>query len=475
MLNFLQNPLLKQYVVVIVVNLSILCTGLGLAWPSPVLVKLMNSTETVLPRPITKEEGSWIVSIGFLVGMFGTILPAFLLDRIGRKRCILLAAAPKLAVGLLLTLGADVWALLLARGACGACDMLLFSVVPVYAAEVASTKVRGSLGTILQIMCSLGIVIMLSMGPFTSYVTLNAIYTCFTVVTFAPLLFIPESPYYLYVKGSNEEAIKLLTILRGSETTAREEMKEYALSQTEVKIRKRDLFKNRTFLKSLGISTTLGVGSQLVGFNAVTFYLQTVLESTQTSVASETASAVIGAIQLTASIVTTLITDRFGRKPILSITLVGMTLGMVGLGAFFKIQENGDQITGALNYLPLISLILVVFSYSAGIGSLMWALTAELFDGPARAYGLSISSIMNILAVFLTTKYFAQITATIGPATTYWFFSVNCVLFCIFILFCVPETRGKTFAEIQEELGARRIASDKEEPCDKSVSVHKNV
>lgn len=53
------------------VNLSVLGTGLGLAWPSPVLVKLRNATETVLSQPLTEEQGSWVVSIGFLTGILG--------------------------------------------------------------------------------------------------------------------------------------------------------------------------------------------------------------------------------------------------------------------------------------------------------------------------------------------------------------------------------------------------------------------
>ncbi|XP_028159618.1 facilitated trehalose transporter Tret1-like [Ostrinia furnacalis] len=459
MLDFLRNSILKQYAVVIVVNLSVLLSGMGLAWPSPVLVKLMSETETVLSRPITEEEGSWIVSIGPFVGTFSVVIPILLVDRIGRKRCILLAAAPKLAVGLLLTLASDVWMLLLGRLICGVCDLLVFTVVPMYAAEIASTTVRGSLGTIPQLMCSLGMVIMLSIGPYTSYVTLNTIYTCVAVITFAPLLFLPESPYHLYSKERNEEAIKLLIHLRGSEALAKEEIKEYALSQTDEKISKKALFKNRTFLKALGISIVLLMGTQLIGFNAVSFYLQTVLKSTQTSVAEETASVVIGCIQLSATFVTALITDRFGRKPILSITLIGMTFGMVGLGAFFKIQEKDHPISGFLNYLPLISLILVVFCYNAGIGSLIYAISAELFDGPTRVYGVCISTIMSVLFMFLTSKYFAMVSTTLGPPTTYWFFSVNCVLLCIFILFCFPETKGKTFLEIQEELGAKRSRS----------------
>lgn len=104
-------------------------------------------------------------------------------------------------------------------------------------------------------------------------------------------------------------------------------------------VSKKDIIKNRMFLKSLTLVLILGLGSQFVGFNAVSFYLQTVLESTQTSVRPEIASVTIGLIQLFASFCTTLVTDRFGRKPILSVTCVGMGLGMVSSLYIFFIKQ----------------------------------------------------------------------------------------------------------------------------------------
>jgi MFS family permease len=73
----------------------------------------------------------------------------------------------------------------------------------------------------------------------------------------------------------------------------------------------------------------IAIRAHLIGYNAIAFYLQTVLESTQTSVRPEVASVIIGLIQLTASFCTIVLTDRFGRKPILSGSLLGMTVGMV--------------------------------------------------------------------------------------------------------------------------------------------------
>ncbi|CAH0697053.1 unnamed protein product [Spodoptera exigua] len=461
--NIFSNPILRQYAVVIIVNLSMLCAGLGLAWPSPVLVKLNNATETVLPRVITAEEGSWIVSIGFLAGIIANLLiGTTLIDLLGRKPFLILVCLPKFVTGFLYIYASEVWMLLLGRALVGIADAGIFTILPMYSSEIASKEIRGSLGTILQIMCSFGVVTMLSMGPFISYTTLNWIYIGFITFTTLPLLIVPDGPYSLYSRGHKAEALKVLTFLRGSETQAKEEIAEFekADEMNTESVSKKDLIKNRLFLKSLILVLTLGFGSQFVGFNAVSFYLQTVLESTQTSVRPEMASVTIGLIQLFASFCTTLVTDRFGRKPILSVTCVGMGIGMFGLGLFFKLKESGP-VDGFMNYVPLISLILVVFCYSAGIGSLMWVLNAELFDGPSRGIGMSVSLVMTTLFLFLLTKYFAIVSLSIGPAITYWIFSVNCVLLCVFIMVCIPETKGRTFAEIQDILRGKKEENTK--------------
>lgn len=62
-------------------------------------------------------------------------------------------------------------------------------------------KIRGASGTITQIMSAIGMMIMFSVGPYASYLAVNIIMTSLVLVTYIPILFIPESPYYLYAKG----------------------------------------------------------------------------------------------------------------------------------------------------------------------------------------------------------------------------------------------------------------------------------
>ncbi|XP_047539534.1 facilitated trehalose transporter Tret1-like [Vanessa atalanta] len=449
--------LIRQYAVVVIVNLAVLTTGMSLAWPSPVLVKLRNVTETPLPAPITEEEGSWVVAGGYLFAMITNIFGGMLLDLIGRKYCLLLTSLSKLCMALLLIFANKLWIFIFSRAVMAVIDSFVFIIVPVYASEIASKDHRGALGTFLQVFSSLGIVITLSVGPFLSYINFSIVMASVIAVTTMPLLFLPDTPFYLYSKGRTGEAIKVLTQLRGTELLANQEIEEYEISKkNENKVDKIALLKNRMFLKSISLGFLLVGGAQLVGFNAVSFYLQTVLESTKTSVKPEIASVIIGVIQVLASFCTTLIMSKFGRRTILMTSLSGMFLGMLGLGTFFKISgTEGYVITGFMNYLPIISLIIVIFCYCAGIGSLLWLVIAEIFEGPSRALGVSISITSSSLFIFITTKYFAQMTLAVGPAPTYWFFSAMCVLVGILIAIFLPETKGKTFSEIQEALGGK--------------------
>ncbi|XP_023938574.2 facilitated trehalose transporter Tret1 [Bicyclus anynana] len=451
----LASSLIRQYAAVITVNLGVVSTGMSLSWPSPMLVKLRNETETTLSRPITEEEGSWIVSGGFLLGILGNLVGGMLLDAVGRKYCFLLLSLPKFLMSMLFIFATEVWMLIFGRVIMIMTDCFLFMVVPIYASEIASKDHRGSLGTLMQIFSTLGIVVTLSVGPFVSYTTFNIVFASVIAASSLPVLLLPDSPFYLYSKGRTEEALEVLLQYRASEVEAKQELQEYQDSANNVeKIDKKKLLKTKTFLKSLALGFLLFGGSQLVGFNAVQFYLQTILVSTKTSVKPEVASVVIGLIQLFASFCTPLILTKCGRRPVLIGSLSGMFLGMVGLGTFFKLTEAEDvEIRGFLNFLPIISLIIVIYCYSAGIGSIVWLVTAEVFDGPSRAFGISITSISTVVAIFFTTKYFALMTSALGPHVTYWLFSAVCVVIGTLIALFVPETKGKTFSEIQRDLG----------------------
>ncbi|CAG4973651.1 unnamed protein product [Colias eurytheme] len=440
-----------------------LSTGMSIAWPSPMLVKLTDVNETPLERPLTASEGSWMVALGFLFGGIINVLGGILLDIIGRKASVFVTFVPKLSMSIFLIFATKPWMVIFARTVFLIGDCLVLVVVPTYSSEIASKTHRGALGTFLQLFSSLGILITLSVGPFVSYHTFSYIFCGVLVVSLIPLIFLPESPYYQYSKGNYDAALKSLTTFRGSKELAAEEIEEYKKSREDnIKIDKIEMLKNKAFLKSLTLCVLLFFGSQMVGYNAVTFYLQTILISTNTSVMPELASVIIGLIQVVASVSLTILTSMFKRKQLLLSSLFGLFLGMMGLGVFFQTHSDGEAVTSFMNYLPIISMILIVFCYSAGIGSLIWPISTELFEGPTRAFGTSIGILCCQSTVFFTSLYFPLVTSSVGPAPTYWFFSICCVAVAILLGVFLPETKDKSFREIQNSLGNfKDVAKDK--------------
>lgn len=127
------------------------------------------------------------------------------------------------------------------------------------------------------------------------------------------------------------------------------------------------IFKNKMFSRSLTIAVLFAVLVNLIGQSIVINYLQSILEITHTNIKSELASVIVGVIQFVAGILAALVTDKVGRKPLLVVTLAGTAAGFTGLGTFFKLKELGYSTEGWINYLPLFSLVAVLFSYSTGM------------------------------------------------------------------------------------------------------------
>lgn len=87
------------------------------------------------------------------------------------------------------------------------------------------------------------------------------------------------------------------------------------------------------------------------------------------------------------------------------------------------------------------------------MGSIIWMLIAELFEGPSRAIGVSCGVFFTTIFLFATTYSFIVVINAIGPAATYWMFGGNCIMTLLFVLFSIPETKGRSFSEIQQALG----------------------
>jgi MFS transporter, SP family, galactose:H+ symporter len=403
------------------------------------------------------EQGA-VVSVLLLGAMIGAAQAGRPADRYGRKPTLLVIAAVY-TVGIL---GAAVApgfeTLLLARFVMGLGVGAASAVVPLYLSEVAPPDVRGRLVSLNQLMITIGIVasylVDLIFAGSESWRWMFAVGGVPSVLFLLGMTRVPETPVWLEGHGRAGEARAVL----GEVTDERgvdELMDAYARAREEAghRLGLRGLLASRAARPALVIGVTLAALQQLGGINTIIYYSATIFERTGLE-ASEAivGSLVIGVINVAMTVVSIRLVDRRGRRPLLRLSLTGMTLTLLLIGLTFALPFEAVD-----SWLSLICILLYISAFAIGMGPIFWLLIAEVFPADARAEGAAVSSTANWFANFVVGLLFLPLIEAIGEGPTFWIFAAICMAGLVFVNRYVPETRGRSFAEIDAELQARAV------------------
>ncbi|KAL3932763.1 MAG: hypothetical protein SGPRY_000567 [Prymnesium sp.] len=193
--------------------------------------------------------------------------------------------------------------------------------------------------------------------------------------------------------------------------------------------------------KQVAIGCTLMIIQQFSGINAVIFYSGDILSTTGMRDPNVGGLIVMG-IQVMMTFVAAMLMDRAGRRPLLLISLAGMALA-ASLLAFFYVNDKRP------GWLALTSLMLYIISFSLGLGAIPWLILGELFPSHIRATGSSVAALFNWLLSFIVTLGFQSVANALSQAGVFFLFATVCVQGFVFVFCVVPETRGKSFEEIE--------------------------
>merc|ERR1712037_967865 len=142
-----------------------------------------------------------------------------------------------------------------------------------------------------------------------------------------------------------------------------------------------------------------------------------------------------------------LVTSRVNRRPHFILGSLAVALFMILLGLDNLLQFSSSRTL--LNYLPLILVLGFGFIYGIGVCVVPYTLTGELFPQQTRAWGCGLSLASRFLAQFVQLKVFLHLVETIGIPGFYWSCAVAALLGGAIAMVLLPETRGKTFAELE--------------------------
>jgi SP family sugar:H+ symporter-like MFS transporter len=347
---------------------------------------------------------------------------------------------------------------------------------PAYISEIAPAHLRGRLSSIQQVAIISG----LFLAFLSNYFVANAAGSALTEfwlgyeawrwmfwielfpasIFFIALLFIPESPRYFAVKNDQESALAVLTKLFGSVAaeTKLAEINE-SLGKHE-KPKFSDLIDKAT--KKIRPIVWVGIGlavfQQLVGINVVFYYGAVLWQSVGFSEGDALLINVIsGAVSIAAVLISMVLIDKLGRKPLLLWGSVGMTITLaVVAGAFFtgSIDANGNlQLSDTMGIVALVAANGYVMFFNGSWGPVMWVLLGEMFPNQLRGSGLAVSGLSQWTANFGITMTFPILLATIGLTGAYGIYAAFAAISVVFVMKMVKETKGLELEDMNELWG----------------------
>jgi sugar porter (SP) family MFS transporter len=403
-------------------------------------------------------QGAVVSSL--LVGAtVGALVAGPLSDRFGRRPVLILAAIIFIVGALLAALTPNAAILIVARFVLGLAVGTASLLVPLYIAEMAPADVRGALVNFNQLMITIGILVSYLVGYALASAQGWRWMLGLAVVPAAMLglgmLFLPETPRYLVSRHLPERARAVLRSIR-SETSVEGELNEIIAVEEQERRESRgwDELLQPWVRPMLLVGVGLAVFSQITGINTIIYFAPSTFQATGFGAsASILATAGVGVVLVVGTILAIMVIDRLGRRSMLLIAFAGMgvSLGLMGLAYLLP------NLSGVVGWLAIVCVTVYIAFFSFGLGAVIWVVVSEIYPLTVRGSGMAMATTGHWVANFVVSLTYLSLIQAIGETFTLWLYAVMCVGAFLFCYFLVPETKGRSLEEIEEDLREKAI------------------
>ncbi|CRL01368.1 CLUMA_CG014389, isoform A [Clunio marinus] len=450
----IQTTKIMQFLGASAVSFAAVSAGTALAWTSP-FESQVNENSTI---SVTPDQKSWIGAY-LAVGAFIGALPAGILaERIGRRWASIVIGIPYLISWAIIAMASSVTMIYIGRIFSGIATGASCVVAPMFISEIAETSLRGALGAFFQLFLTIGILFIYLFGAIVDWVTLTWIVMIFPILLIVSVFFIPDSPIYLVKQGSRHDATAALKKFWGKQCDTQQALANIQADLDAISgdAKLSDLFTVRPNLMGLIISLGLMFFQQFSGINAVIFYTQGIFETAGSTLDPKICAIIVGVVQVIMTVGSALLIEKAGRRILLLQSSVIMGLCLVAIGVYFTLKDVVELDVTDISFLPLASVVLFIVSFSLGFGPIPWMMMGELFANDVKGVASAIAVMFNWTLVFVITKTFGLMKESWGNDITFYFFATFMLIGTVFIFVIVPETKGKSNAQIQAILAGKR-------------------
>ena len=425
-----------------------------------------------------KIAKGWAVGSALYGCLFGSLIAGFLSERLSRKYALILSAflfsISAWGSGIPDATSPNALALLIFFRVVGGIGVGIASMVaPIYISEVSPPAKRGQLVSYYQLAVVLGFFLVflvtyfvgggdvkqLSEEAFAKVEAYNISQgwrvmfwsELVPAISFLLLLFIiPHSPRWLMMRGRTEDANAVLKKISTSDDEAQQLMEEIQTSIDTQKQQSKNLsiLFGKAILPILLIGIALSVLQQVTGINAILYYGAEIFEKTLGYKDPLKQQLVQGAVNFIATFIAIFTVDKWGRKPLLIVGVIGMFLGITTLGATIYFEQKG--------FLSLFGMLTFIASFALSMGPVVWVMLSEIFPNHIRSMAMSVAVAAQWLFNGIVANVFPIVTeSTLNKETfhgglPYFIFGAFCLLTIGFVLKFVPETKGRSLEEMDQ-------------------------
>ncbi|MFL0684819.1 MAG: sugar porter family MFS transporter [Algoriphagus aquaeductus] len=403
------------------------------------------------------QLSDWIHGLAIASALYGTVIGALFggipADRMGRKKSLLWIGLFYLVSALGSAVAWDITSFTLFRFLGGLGVGASSVVAPMYISEIAPAKNRGLLVALYQFNIVFGIVMAYVSNYLIGTAGLAEDWRWMLGVEAIPALIysvmifsIPESPRWLIAKFNDLK--KAREILTRTDPDGVDEAIRLAIEEEKSMKQKAGfgaLFSPR-FFSSTMLAVLIAFFNQVSGINAIIYFAPRIFEMAGISTENALISTIgIGLVNLFATFFGLYLIDRLGRKKLMYIGSFGYIISLSLMAYNFL----GPGIPAF--WLPIFVFGFIA-SHAVGQGSVIWVFISEMFPNELRASGQSLGSFTHWILAAVIANVFPFFANSFGPGYIFTFFCVMMVIQLLWVMLKMPETKGRSLEEIQQDL-----------------------
>ncbi len=401
----------------------------------------------------------WATGCALLGCAVGAAAAGVLSDRLGRKKVLIISAILFLVSAVGTALPRDIATFIIFRvvGGVGVGAAAMSS--PMYIAEISPARIRGRMVSVNQFAIVTGFLIVYFVNYFIALQGDAAWNQQFgwrwmfgsealpAVTLLVLLFFVPESPRWLTKQNRSDEALEILTRVDGAEY-AKTELLEINDALAHESGSLKQLFQPGMKIV-LVIGIVLAVLQQVTGINVFLYFGTEIFKKMGSETNAALAQTVIvGAVNLSFTIVAIWTVDRLGRRPLMMIGSAGMGLSLLAMGLAAYCQRTELWI--------LLFILGYIACFALSVGPVTWVILSEIFPTRIRGRAMAIATICLWVANYVISQTFPMMDENkwllekFHRAFPFWLYGAFCVVLLVFVWRFVPETKGKTLEQIEK-------------------------